>query len=171
MRTEKGFTLFFSKNDKFSNWYIRDFTVKNITFNCGEQYMMYAKAMLFGDQEMAQKILAAKDPAEQKKLGRQVRGFDHSIWENRSAQILASGLMQKFKQHDDFKQLLLSTEGNILVEASKWDKIWGVGLDEKDPRILDPYQWQGENRLGKVLTTVRETLLRHEKVKERSFEF
>ena len=41
----------------FSNWYYSDFIVDGILFNCGEQYMMYHKAMTFGDTKTAQKII------------------------------------------------------------------------------------------------------------------
>lgn len=36
--------------------------------------------------------------------------------------------------------------------------IWGIGLDEEDPRRLKKQTWQGTNLLGKILTEVRERL-------------
>lgn len=42
--------------------------------------------------------------------------------------------------------------------ASPYDKIWGIGLSESDPRAQNPQQWQGENWLGQVLETVRKSL-------------
>mgnify|MGYP000459419431 FL=1 len=38
--------------------------------------MMAEKARLFGDPETRARILAARTPAEAKKLGRGVKGFD-----------------------------------------------------------------------------------------------
>ncbi|SEK85896.1 protein of unknown function [Paenibacillus sp. OK003] len=43
--------------------------------------MMYQKALLFGDQIIADKILKASSVSVQKKLGRQVAGFDQAVWE------------------------------------------------------------------------------------------
>ena len=43
-------------------------------FPTTEQYMMYWKALLMGDDEMALKIADSKTPAEAKAMGRQVSG-------------------------------------------------------------------------------------------------
>ena len=52
-----------------------------------------------------------------------------------------------------------SLDGKKFVEASPVDGIWGVRLGEADPLILDEKNWNGENRLGKVLDEVRRMLL------------
>ena len=44
------------ENGYLSNWYLSEFTVDGIKFSSMEQYMMYEKAMLFHDQEAAEKI-------------------------------------------------------------------------------------------------------------------
>ena len=46
----------------------------------------------------------------------------------------------------------------MLVEASPYDKIWGIGMRESDTRATDPSQWQGWNLLGFALMDVRESL-------------
>lgn len=53
--------------EPFSNWYPSEFKVNNVTYNCGEQYMMHQKAILFNDEETARKILRSTRPREQKK--------------------------------------------------------------------------------------------------------
>lgn len=167
MRTERGLTLFFTQNDKFSNWYLRDFKVKGITFNCGEQYMMYAKAKLFGDHEIAEKIMKEKRPKQQKALGKQVKGFVQAVWDAKCVPIMIAGLTQKFAQHRDMEDLLISTDGTDLVEASPFDKIWGAGLGADDPNIFDKTKWPGKNLLGgPVLTKIRSYLLEKRKALE-----
>jgi ribA/ribD-fused uncharacterized protein len=56
-------------------FYLTSFTDKQLvgapTFKTTEHYMMYRKAILFGDQGTANKILAAETPAEAKALGRE----------------------------------------------------------------------------------------------------
>jgi len=158
MKKTGNFTFFFTKQDMFSNWYERPFVVKGQTFVTGEQFMMYSKAMLFNDAEVAKKILLTSDPAEQKKLGRQVKGFVQDTWDERCVKILSAGLFHKFNQHADLKKALLETGNTILVEASPYDRIWGIGLSANDPRALNPKEWLGMNLLGKVLTNVRERL-------------
>ena len=52
-----------------SQWHRSDFTVGGIAFGCAEQFMMYRKAVLFDDHEMAARILRAERPSDQKRLG------------------------------------------------------------------------------------------------------
>lgn len=47
-----------------------EFIESGITFKNAEQYMMYHKAMLFSDVDIADKILKAGNPAE-------IRAFSH----------------------------------------------------------------------------------------------
>ena len=150
------YTYFFGAANPLSQWYISPFVYKKIEFNCCEQFMMYAKAKLFNDHEIAEKILAEKDPAKQKELGRKVRGFDEEIWKAKREQIVFIGNLNKFNQNPEAKQFLLKSGKSILVEASGYDTIWGVGLWEDDPLIKDPKNWKGLNLLGKALMRARE---------------
>jgi ribA/ribD-fused uncharacterized protein len=128
-------------------------------FVCTEQYMMHGKAVLFGDTEVAERILAATAPKTHKALGRKVRGFDEQVWKRERERIVYEGNHAKFTQNARLLELLLATAGTELVEASPLDRIWGVGLSAEDPRIQDPSQWRGLNLLGKVLTRLRDELL------------
>ena len=56
------------------------------------------------------------------------------------------------------KDIILSTGDKILVEASPYDTIWGVGLGENNDLILDEKNWKGTNFLGEVLMDVRKSL-------------
>lgn len=158
MKRVQGFVFFWGSADVFSNWHPSVFSVGGIKFNCSEQYMMYAKAMLFGDTEMASAILAERSPREQKALGRKVRGYDDATWAAKCLDVMFIGLLAKFEQNPEMAKVLLDTEDNEIVEASPYDIIWGVGLSESDPRILDKTQWRGTNYLGVVLMRVREAL-------------
>ena len=154
-----SFTFFFTDSSPFSQWYRCSFTVDGNTFNCAEQFMMYGKAKLFGDAETAALILAADHPREHKALGRKVKRFDEAIWKREREAIVLAGNRAKFTQNPELEQVLRATAGTTLVEASPYDRIWGIGLAATDPRAQDVTQWKGMNLLGKILTQLREELL------------
>ena len=68
------------ENGYLSNWYPSPFTLDGGTFSSMEQYMMYRKALCFGDNTIAAQILATDDVAEIKALGRRVSGYDENLW-------------------------------------------------------------------------------------------
>lgn len=153
------FTFFWRTQSPFSQWHPARFVIDGVEFNCAEQYMMYGKAKLFADEEMALKILKSKTPIQQKALGRKVKHFDEKIWEGNCRKIVYEGNYAKFTQNEELKRILIGTKGTTLVEASPTDRIWGVGLSEEDPRIQDRKRWRGKNWLGEILTQVREDLV------------
>lgn len=159
MRQTERYVFFFGKQDIFSNWHPCQFEYKGVRFNCVEQFMMYSKAMLFGDREVAERILASDDPKEQKALGRQVRGFDDAVWTEKCMSIVTVGCREKFAQSPALLDGLLATGSRQLVEASPYDKIWGIGMAAHDPRAENPDQWLGQNLLGKALMQARAVLL------------
>ena len=157
MEDEK-FTFFYQSASPFSQWHPSFFQVENITYNCAEQYMMHQKAVVFQDTEMAEKILKAKTPREQKALGRKVRNFDGKVWEDASKKAVYTGNYAKFTQNKALLQILMDTDGTTLVEASPTDTIWGIGLAADDARAYSRSTWRGTNWLGEVLTQLREDL-------------
>jgi ribA/ribD-fused uncharacterized protein len=142
-----------------SQWYEAPFTVAGDLYATAEHFMMVGKARLFGDTEMATRILAAKHPGEAKQLGRAVRDFDGAIWERERVRIVRDGNLAKFGQHAALRAFLLATGERILVEASPVDRIWGIGLAANDPDAERPERWRGLNLLGFALMQVRATLL------------
>ena len=152
------YTFFFTEASPFSQWYRCAFTIGGRAFGCAEQYMMFAKAELFGDAETGRAILAADHPKQHKALGRKVTPFDAAVWQRECERIVMTGNRAKFTQNAELRAVLLATAGTTLVEASPFDTIWGIGLAASDPRALDPAQWRGQNLLGKILTALRDEL-------------
>lgn len=146
------------QNGYLSNWYMSDFEYNNITFSSMEQYMMYMKAMLFKDTEIAQEILKTSNVAEIKALGRKVRNFNDKEWDKQKEEIITNGLYAKFSQNDTLKNKLLATGQAVLAECAVNDRIWGIGLSMKDNNRLNIKSWRGQNLLGKYLMAVREKL-------------
>ncbi len=146
-----------------SQWYPCQFEVDGVQYNCAEQYMMAEKARLFDDTEVMEKILAATDQKTIKDLGRQVRGFDENKWNKEKVKIVVSGNIAKFSQNWKLKKYLIWTGNRILVEASPYDKVWGIGLKDSDERATNVSQWKGENLLGFSLMIVRDKFLMNNK--------
>lgn len=142
----------------FSQWYEVNFEVDGHKYNCAEQYMMAQKAWLFKDFEIFGKILNTKDPKDIKTLGREVKNFDPKIWSEHKFEIVIKGNLGKFGENTELKEFLLSTGDKILVEASPYDKIWGIGMKVGTPGIDNPANWKGENLLGFALMSVRDEL-------------
>ncbi len=120
--------------------------------------MMAGKAKLFNDHEILEQILKAETPNQAKSLGRKVKDFDLDIWKEHKYEIVKKGNFLKFSQNEEFQEFLLSTDNKILVEASPYDIIWGIGMLETDPNTKNPAQWNGENLLGFALMEVRDEL-------------
>ena len=154
---EEKFTFFWKH--RFGQWSRCKFEVDGHTYNCCEQYMMAEKARLFNDEESLKKIMASTNPKEQKALGRKVKNFDYEKWNEEKTKIVYKGNYHRFNQNEEDLKLLFETDGTTLVEASPYDKIWGIGMKENDPRALDRDQWIGQNLLGETLTKVRRDLM------------
>jgi len=151
-------------NGPFSQWHRAYFTVDGVQFNCAEQYTMYSKAKLFANNDIANQILATNNPKEHKKLGRAVKGFDMVYWNENCIQIVFRGNHAKFSQNKRLYDMLMNTNPSQLVEASPYDNVWGIGLNEEDAKKTDPSKWPGKNWLGKTLDELREFFLEEERI-------
>jgi ribA/ribD-fused uncharacterized protein len=157
MKTTDKYVFFW--NGIYSQWFMRDIIVDNIKYNCCEQYMMAKKALLFNDQESYKMIMYADNPKDQKAFGRRVKGFDAYKWNQVCREYVYEANLAKFRQHEDLKKQLLDTEDKLLIEASPYDTIWGIGMHENDNGVENPKNWKGTNWLGEALDRVKETIV------------
>ena len=146
------------ENGYLSNWYPSPFTLDGVAFSSMEQYMMYSKAVCFGDDKVAAQILVTEDVAEIKTLGRLVSGYDESLWNGVRQIVVYEGLLAKFSQNSELGGQLKKTGNTVLAECAVKDRIWGIGLSMHDSDRLDRAKWQGQNLLGYALMMVREKL-------------
>lgn len=142
----------------FSQWWISEFTEDGNSYFSAEQYMMAKKASLFGDIKIQKQILETRDPKECKALGRKVSNFDEKTWDTAKYEIVKQANFLKFNQSSPLKEFLLNTKQKVIVEASPYDKVWGIGLKQDDAEALHPAQWKGDNLLGFALMEVRDSL-------------
>lgn len=129
---------------------------KGIKFRSAEHYMMYEKANLFYDEVIAKNIIDSLTPHDAKKFGRIVHNFDNSIWDKNKIDIVRQGNIYKFEQNPDLLKVLMDTRGRILVEASPYDRIWGIGIASNNKDASNPHRWKGQNLLGFILTDIRD---------------
>ena len=160
MRVTDKYVFFWG--GELSNFHPCDITFLGVDnhwykFTTSEQFFMWCKAITFKDEETAKLILDAETPKEAKKLGRTVKGFNEDTWNLVKENVMRTALYKKFVYNKKLRDFLLNPEfdGKIFVEASPYDKIWGVGLEENDPLIDDEKNWKGQNLLGKCLGMVR----------------
>lgn len=156
--TTDAFVFFWKPPAPFSQWTPSVFEIDGQRYTHAEQYMMAEKARLFDDHEMLERILRSSDPATQKRLGGEVRGFSNDLWHRHRMDIVRAGNMAKFSQSEFLRSALLETGDRVLVEASPRDRIWGIGLRADDSRAHDRSTWRGQNLLGLALMDVRTRL-------------
>ena len=155
--------VFFYK-DWLSNYQRTKFDVEwkgvKYTFTSTEQGFMYIKAITFGDNVTAQKILNTDDPNRCRKLGRQVKGYNDAEWAKIRYDVFYTLNWAKYTQDKKLQEKLLDPQfdGKKFVEASPIDKIWGNGYAEDNPNIEFTDMYWGKNYLGRILTNIRKRL-------------
>ncbi len=142
----------------FSQWFKCSFVIEGIRYETAEQYMMAKKALMAGDLQNYVLIMNESDPEKCKKLGKKVRNLDVEAWAKCKEEIVYHANLAKFSQNEKALQYLLSSGNKILVEASPYDTIWGIGLEAADVDSTHPDRWRGQNLLGKILMRVRDDL-------------
>lgn len=143
-----------------SNWFPAPFTLAGQSYNCAEQFMMAEKARHFHDKDTLARILAATHPADQKRLGRSVKGYDDQEWARVRSYLVTPGIVEKFRQNPDLMARLLRTRESckVIAESSPADRIWGTGLDMSHEDAARPDKWPGKNLLGDALMWARADL-------------
>lgn len=143
----------------FSNFYQCKMVENDVVYCCSEQYFMKKKQELFEPEntKLASLILNEKKPSIIKQYGRQIENFNQDIWNKNKMNIMIRALELKFTQNENLRNLLINTTDKILVEASPYDKIWGIGISVDAAN--KGQAWRGENLLGKCLMIVRDRVM------------
>lgn len=152
-------THLFFWNGFLSQWYPSEFVVGDVSYNCAEQYMMAEKARCFNDKDSLENIMGTTSPRVQKSIGRKIKNFDEKQWSEICDEVVKQGSIAKFNQNKYLGQKLKDTGRLLLVEASPYDRIWGIGMTAEKAARTDPSKWNGKNKLGKILTEVRDKYL------------
>jgi N-glycosidase YbiA len=138
---------FYSTREKygcFSNFSAHGFELDGFWWPTSEHYF---QAQKFIGHPWFDKIRSAKTPKESAKMGRDRRYPIRSDWEEVKDEIMQKAVLCKFATHAEIREILLSTEDELIIENSPIDYYWGCGADGS-----------GKNKLGEILVIVREIL-------------
>ena len=149
---KSGYSLFSNFNPK------TPFTYEGVNYRCVEQYYQASKASHFKDHDTWKKVMAARSPKQMKELGNSVVGYDYEKWENECLLVMKRGVREKMLQNPEAKKLLLLTKSAQIVEASRFDGYWSIGVDIEDHGVWNTNNWVGDNHMGKILMEVRDNL-------------
>lgn len=155
--------VFFWGEEPFTNFTpCPELTYLGLKWRSTEQLFMWLKAVEFKDFKTAQLIRGVQTPKEAKKLGRQVKNFDAEHWSEVSYKYMKQIVDIKFRSNPEFLKELLNPvfAGKLFVEASPYDSIWGIGFREEDANFYKNRPYWGKNRLGQILTDLREQYLK-----------
>jgi ribA/ribD-fused uncharacterized protein len=135
-----------------SNFYRRaPFVDKcNAKWKTVEHYFQAAKTTHPGEKF---DIWMAQEPGIAKKLGTRCSLVPN--WRTIKESVMKDAITMKFRQNLDIAKKLVSTHGFRLIEGNTWhDNFWGVCRCKK---CEDQF---GINRLGDILETVRNDIMR-----------
>lgn len=159
-RTHNNVMAFFTAACPLSNFYNTKFTAEQgKLFHSSEQLYQYYKAREFNDQISMNKILFCDSPSEAYNYGKNVENFDENTWSRKSRECMRKAFQAKFEQDEYAQNFLMQSGRVILAEANPHDKFWSTGLALKDDNVFDKNKWVGENQLGVLLTSYRDSLI------------
>jgi ribA/ribD-fused uncharacterized protein len=130
----------------FSNFSRHGFELDGFYWLTSEHYFQ-AHKFIETDPDWFAKIRDVKTPREAAKMGRDRAHPLRSDWNEVKDGIMKKAVFKKFQTHANIREILLSTEDDLLVENAPNDYYWGCGKDGS-----------GENKLGLILVEVREIL-------------
>lgn len=107
----------------------------------------YFQAKKFKDRAIQSKIRKAKTPMIAARMGRDRSRPLRRDWESAKVEVMMTALRAKFTQHEELRELLLSTGDEKIVEHTQNDSYWGDGGDGS-----------GKNMLGRLLVRLRDEL-------------
>uniref|UniRef100_A0A915DGF4 NADAR domain-containing protein n=1 Tax=Ditylenchus dipsaci TaxID=166011 RepID=A0A915DGF4_9BILA len=140
--------VFRSKHSIFSNFFTKEqglFEIDGVSYVSSEQFYAAKKAEWDGKEQLAQEIMDEVDPVSIKRLSAKVE----NKWGSKKTE---------WRQVPQTK-LLLSSD-LVLVEGNGNDYYWGCGVDRDDARISQQDEWTGENRMGRLLMSLRRRFMR-----------
>ena len=83
-----------------------------------------------------------------------IRNYNQQTWEESAKSVCYEGIKLKFVQNPWLRNLLLSTNDDVLGEAT-YDKFWGTGVPIHRNDCTDRTQWHSTGIMGEMLMEIR----------------
>ena len=106
-----------------------------------------------GDEKQRERVLAASDPKDCQRLGRQAKNINDIEWQDFERVVMKKACQEKFSKNAMARHALLRTQNTTLGESSR-SAHWGTGLYVNHPQVFESDVWE-ENLLGEILMEVR----------------
>lgn len=160
--TDHNTTLFAGEWAFLSNMYPCSVVYEGIKFTSSEQCYQFVRARSNNDLIKAHRIITNNDPFACKRTGDSI---DHNPdWDNRCETVMTVIIRLKFNQNQSLYDSLLATGDRVLQEATS-SSIWGIGARLKSKAARENTA-TGDNLLGKILMSIRSSLLNDDRSAE-----
>ena len=152
----KKTTVFQGRNEALSNFYMCEINCHGITAKSSEHAYQYVKAIRRGNLDIAKMIKDAPTAYLAKQTAKRLPY--NSSWKTEKLSVMKDILEHKCKQVPEFREALINSKSNKLVEATPGDYFWSSGLNKEDTLNTKSKYWFGQNKMGLLLTEIRTTL-------------
>ena len=135
---------FYSSLEKYgelSNFASFGFEYEKLYYPTVEHFYQSQK---FVDKDYSEIIRNAKTPKAAADFGKSRKIKIKANWDEIKDDIMFIGVETKFNTHKALKEVLLSTDDNLIIENSPFDNYWGIGQNGN-----------GLNQLGTILMRIR----------------
>lgn len=138
---------FYRINDEygcFSNFAHYGFKLDGKWWMTSEHYF---QAQKFLGTQYEDEIRLLDSPMKAAEMGRSRNLPLRKDWEQIKDVVMRTAVLEKFKQNEEIREILLSTGKSMIIEKTTNDYYWGCGKEGT-----------GKNMLGEILMEIREQL-------------
>ena len=132
----------------FSNFAPYGFALDGAWWPTSEHYFQAQKS---SGTPHVEEVRRAQSPALAARMGRSRSRQLRADWEQVKDEVIRRGVLHKFHANPDIRTILLATGNEEIIEDAPRDYYWGCGT-----------KGTGQNKLGRILMEVRDTLWRRE---------
>ena len=136
MAKTRNYIAFFSSGDILSNMapcFLFDGTY---VFNCSEQLYQHRKALFYGNVQVAQEIMEARDGYAAKRIAKRLHSPEaEKQWHKTKTIIVQEIIQMKVRQNSEVRKFLCETKNAELIEANPWDNFWSGGISKADLKL------------------------------------
>ena len=151
-------TPFRADSNPLSNFFKCRIDFQGQTFNSSEHIYQYTKCSFLNRSDLADRIISSDSPREAKTLAC-ILNCDRGManWDKIKIDAMSKILRAKWNCSGRFRQTLMSTARLTIAEATQ-DTYWGVGVASNLAQYTNPSKFLGQNKLGKCLMSLRDTI-------------